>query len=96
MQIATDKFNLDSSDTKAYGRNDYVTNTVDFRVTQGDCQRNLRYPGWWAEWGFGEAEVIVRAEMDEYEDSMGWVWRVLSDPKKREDEKKHLLSLPCS
>ncbi len=39
---------------------------------------------------------MARAELNEYEDTMGWVWRVLADPKAREDEKQHLLSLRCS
>ena len=96
LQIATDKFDLDSSETEADGRNDYETNTANFRIVQGERQRHLRYPGWWTDFGFGAAEVMGRAEMDEYEDTMGWVWGMLSDPVAREDEKKRLLSLSCS
>ena len=96
LQIATDKFDLDSSETEADGRNDYETNTSNFRIVQGDRQRHLRYPGWWTDFGFGEAEVMGRAEMGEYEDSLGWVWRMLSDPAAREGEKQRLLSLSCS
>jgi hypothetical protein len=96
LQISSDKFDLDSSETTAYGHNDYETNTATFRITQDNRQRHLRYAGWWTAWDFGKIEVMARAEMDESEDTMGWVWRVLSDPEAREDTKKHLLTLRCS
>lgn len=43
LQIATDKFDLDSGQTRAFGRNDYATNTANFRITEDDRSRHLRY-----------------------------------------------------